>query len=80
MRAILKFNTRVGTFFIAQSSNGRYHPFFNNESLGSYSSIVHAVDDLINGATFSVLHPSTAEVLDTSTLGLPEDPRDWERA
>ncbi|MBS4149974.1 hypothetical protein ACMC9K_01830 [Pseudomonadota bacterium DY0742] len=80
MRVILKFKTRVGTFYIAQSSDGRFHPIFNDESLGSYSSIIHAVDDLVNDATFSVLHPSTAELVDTSTLGIPEDPRDWERA
>jgi hypothetical protein len=52
---------------------------FDHESLGSYQSILHAIDDLLNDATSSVLHPETVELLDTSTLGLPDDPGDWER-
>ncbi len=80
MRTLLKHATNVGTFYIAQSADGRYHPVFDNESLGSYRSIAHAVDDLVNDATCSVLHPDTSELLDTSTLGLPDDPREWARA
>jgi hypothetical protein len=79
MRTILKYRTRVGTFYIAQAVDGRFHPMFDHESLGSYQSILHAIDDLLNDATSSVLHPETFELLDTSTLGLPDDPRDWER-
>lgn len=80
MQAILKHKTRVGTFFIAQSPDGRFHPVFDQESLGSYRTIAHAIDDLINNATDSVLHPVTLELLDTSALELPDDPREWERA
>lgn len=80
MRAILKYPTRVGVFYIAQSTDGRFHPVFDNESLGSYRSITHAIDDLTNNATSSVLHPRTLELLDTSALGLPDDPGEWLRA
>lgn len=80
MRTILKYRTRVGTFYIAQAVDGRFHPMFDQESLGSYKSILHAIDDLLNDATSSVLHPETFELVDTSILGLPDDPRDWEQA
>ena len=79
MKALLQYKTKVGTFYIAQSSDGRFHPVFDDESLGSYASIAQAVDDLVLNATFSVLHPVTSDLLDTSELGLPEDPGEWER-
>lgn len=80
MRAILKHRTRIGTFYIAQSADGRFHPVFEGESLGSYAKIDHAVDDLVHNATYTVLHPLTSQPVDTSELGLPEEPREWERA
>lgn len=79
MKALLKYKTKVGTFYIAQSADGRFHLVFDDESLGSYISIAQAVDDLVHNATFSVLHPITSDLLDTSELGLPEDPGEWER-
>lgn len=78
MKAILRHRTRVGAFYIAQSSDARFHLVFNDESLGSYINIAQAVDDLVHNATFSVLHPVTSELLDTSELGIPEDPGEWE--
>ena len=80
MKPILKHKTKVGTFYIAQSADGRFHPVFDDEDLGSYLSIVHAVDGFVHDATFSVLHPATSERLDTSELGLPEEPEEWEKA
>jgi len=79
MKALLKYKTKVGTFYIAQSADGRFHPVFDDESLGSYISIAQAVDDLVHNATSSVLHPITSDLLDTSVLGLPEDPGEWDR-
>ncbi len=79
MRYILKHRTKIGTFYIAQSPDGRFHPVFDEESLGSYAHIEQAIDDLVLDATFSVLHPKTSERVDTSALGLPEDPREWEK-
>ncbi len=80
MKTLIEHHTKIGTFSIAQSEDGRFHPFFDEEDLGSYASIMQAVDDLVNNATFSVLHPKTSELVDTSNLGIPEDPNDWERA
>lgn len=79
MRALLSYSTRAGTFYIAQSVDGRFHPIFDGDSLGSYRSIAQAIDDLTNDATSSVLHPETFELLDTSALGLPDEPGKWTR-
>lgn len=79
MKTLLKYKTKVGTFYISQSDDGRFHPVYDDESLGSYVSIEQAIDDLVLDATFSVLHPDTSDSIDTSELNLPEDPKEWER-
>lgn len=78
MKLILFFETKVGTFYIGRSADRRFHPVFNDEPLGSYEEISQAVEDLSGNHTFSVLHPETGELLDTSALGIPEDPGEWE--
>ena len=77
LKLLLEYKTSVGIFYIAQSDDGRFHPIFNDESLGSYNKIFHATEDLAFGVTFSVLHPETGELIDTSELGIPEDPIEW---
>lgn len=78
MRRLCKHNTRVGNFYIAQSRDGRFHPIYDDESLGSYESVMQAIDDLVCNATFSVSHPSSGEIIDTSELGIPDNPAEWE--
>jgi len=78
-KKILFFETKVGTFYIGQSRDGRYHPIYNDESLGAYPKIWQATEDLAGDHTFSVLHQDTGDILDTSTLGIPEDPNEWEK-
>lgn len=79
MRLLLQYHTRVGIFYIGQSTDGRFHPIFDNEDLGSYAKAWQATEDLANNVTFSVLHSETGALLDTSTFGIPEDPTEWER-
>jgi len=79
MRLLMQYNTSVGIFYIGQSEDGRFHPIFDNEDLGSYAEAWQASEDLANNVTFSVLHPETGELLDTSTFGIPEDPVEWDR-
>jgi hypothetical protein len=62
MKALLKHQTRIGTFYVAQSQDGRFHPVFDNEDLGSYANIMQAVDDLVNDADFSEFH-SKSQIL-----------------
>jgi hypothetical protein len=77
MKRILQFSTNAGVFYIGRSSDGRFHPIYNDEALGSYQYIWQATDDLALNATFSVLHARTGSLLDTSTLGIPESPSEW---
>lgn len=72
MKMLYAYRTRVGTFFIGQSQDGRFHPVFDNESLGSYVSAQHAAEDVAGGHTFT---PPGG--FDTSTLGIPEDVTEW---
>ena len=64
--------TRIGIFHIARSDDGRFHPVFKDESLGSYATPEMAAEDLAGGSTFSI-----AEVPDTSTLGIPNELPEW---
>lgn len=77
-RLLYRCDTDVGPFFIGQSSDGRFHPVFGDESYGSYAAAFQAIDDLANDATFSILHPETGELLDTSAIGIPGSPGEWE--
>ena len=73
MNLLLKWKTRVGTFYIGQSQDGRFHPIYDNESLGSYSQPWQAAEDLAGGHTSP---PSNG--VDTSSLGIPEHHSEWE--
>jgi len=73
MRKLFYWNTRVGTFFIAEI-DGRSHPVFDDESLGSRARPQQAAEDLAGGHTFSV-----GRGIDTATLGIPQDVSEWHR-
>lgn len=79
MKLLLSYNTKAGTFYIGQSDDGRFHPIYDDESLGSYAHAWQATEDLATNSTFSVHHATTGNVLDTSQLGIPEDPGEWSR-
>ncbi|PHS30598.1 MAG: hypothetical protein COA92_09375 [Sulfurovum sp.] len=79
MKLILSYKTSVGIFYIGRSDDNLYHPIFNEKDLGSYQDMWVAVKDLVCNDTQSVIHPETDELLDTSTLGIPEDYIEWDR-
>ncbi len=72
MRLLYVFRTKIGAFYMGER-DGRFHPIFNDESLGSYAEAWQAAEDLAGGHTFSI--PSG---IDTATLGIPEDLAEWE--
>jgi hypothetical protein len=74
MKPIYKWDTKIGTFYICQSSDGRFHPVFENDSLGSYSQAWQASEDLAGGHTFTI-----SSGKDTSELEIPEHTNDWEK-
>lgn len=73
MKKLYSFRTSIGVFYICEY-DGRFHPVFDEESLGSYVSVMQAVEDLAGGHTFSI---STGH--DTAKLGIPEDVSEWTR-
>ncbi len=73
LQRLFRFETAVGVFYIARSGDGRFHPVFRDESLGSYARDRQAADDLAGGYTFS------APGVETDQLGLPADLSEWER-
>lgn len=74
MRKLYKWPTRIGAFYVGQSEDGRFHPIYDNESLGSYATAQQAAEDLAGGHTFSI---SSGQ--DTAELGIPYDVTEWER-
>jgi hypothetical protein len=73
MHKLYVHKTKAGAFYIAEHS-GRFHPLFQEESLGSYETAQQAVEDLAGGHTFT---PPSG--VDTASLGIPEDLTEWER-
>lgn len=78
MRILISYPTEVGIFDIGQDENRKYHPIFNEDSLGVYSSIQEAVDNLITNRVSTVLNPETNKPVDTSKLGIPQDYTQWD--
>jgi hypothetical protein len=72
VRKLYVWNTRVGPFYIAERG-GWFHPIFDDESLGSYATPQHAVDDLAGGHTYSA-----GVGIDTAALGIPDDVNEWD--
>lgn len=73
MRLLYVFRTRVGPFYIGEQ-DGRFHPIYDNESLGSYAHAWQATDDLAGGHTFSI-----GSGINTAKLGIPANINEWER-
>jgi hypothetical protein len=74
MKPVYYWKTRIGVFYIAQSADGRFHPVFDGEDLGSYATIQLALGDLTGG------HVSPfPRGVDTSTLGISDELSEWVR-
>jgi hypothetical protein len=46
LRKLYYWTTRIGTVYIAQSNDGRFHPVYDDESLGSYATAQQPAEDL----------------------------------
>ena len=79
MKPLLSYKTQIGTFYIAKSDDNLFHPTFNDVDLGAYENLWLAVEALASNSIIPVHHPETNEVIDTSTLAIPEDYIEWER-
>lgn len=68
------WNTQIGPFYIAMTSDRRFHPVYNDESLGSYARPDQAAEDLAGGHVFSIRGR-----VDIKALKIPADLGEWER-
>jgi hypothetical protein len=73
MRKLFVCDTRIGPFYIAEAA-GRFHPVYQDESLGSYARPEQAAEDVAGGHTVSI-----SSGIDTAMLGIPEDLKEWRR-
>jgi len=73
MRKLYVHKTSVGAFYIAEQ-DGRFHPLFREENLGSYATSQQAVDNLTAGHVLDSLNG-----LDTATLAIPNRVQEWAR-
>lgn len=73
MRKLYVHKTTVGAFYIAEQ-DGRFHPLFRDESLGSYATTQQAVDNLTAGYILN-----SCGGVDTASLALPAQVQEWAR-
>ena len=66
-----EYETESGVFRIVPIQ-GRFHAMFEDESLGTYQTTLHALEDLVGGYTF---WPSTG--IDPAGVGLPKELEAW---
>ena len=69
---LIGYKTAKGPVFIGRSDDGRFHPMWRDESLGSYHNAAGAIEDLAGGHVFT---PSDGT--NTGALGISSDPGDW---
>jgi hypothetical protein len=78
-KLLYSIDTKAGTFYIAQSGDGRFHPMYNGNDYGRYAKVWQPAEDLAGNAIRTICHSATGELLDTSALGIPENLEAWER-
>lgn len=73
MEKLYAWHTRIGPFYIAESA-GRFQAFYQDDVLGSYSSLGSAVAELTGRHRTTV-----AGTVHTASLGIPESLSQWRR-
>lgn len=77
MTRLLSFRTVVGTFYLAKDSDGSYHPCYEDHDLGSYETLVDAIEGIAYDTSFVLMHPEMGDPLDPTDLGVPDDISGW---
>jgi hypothetical protein len=77
MGKLLYFNTVVGTFYIVKETDGSYHPYYDEHDLGSYETLVDAIEGIAYDSSLMLTHPEMGDPLDPSDLGIPDDIGGW---
>ena len=64
MRKLYVYRTTIGSFYIVEHE-GKFHPMFSGERLGSYETPQEAAENLAGGHTFSIGGVKDISTLDT---------------
>lgn len=75
IQLLLGYQTAKGPVFIGRTADGRFHPLWKEETLGSYPSIAAALDDVAGGHC-----KSPADGTDLDSLEISADIGRWEQA
>lgn len=78
MRILISYPTNIGIFDIGQCENRKYHPIYNDTSLGEYDSVQDAVDALVENKTSPIYSMETGDLVDSSNLGISQDYLEWD--
>ena len=77
MTRLLSYPTVVGTFYICKDADGSYHPYIEEHELGSYETIVDAIEGIAYDTSVILPHPEMGDPLDPTDLGVPDDISGW---
>lgn len=78
MRILISYPTNIGIFDIGQCKDRKYHPIFNDSSLGNFNSVQDAVDFLVKNPTLTVIDPESNKAIKTIDLGISDDYTQWD--
>jgi hypothetical protein len=77
MTKLLHYPTVVGTFYICKDVDGLYHTCIEEELLGSYETLVDAIEGIAYDTSVILPHPEMGDPLDPTDLGVPDDISGW---
>lgn len=77
MHRLLFYPTIVGTFYICKSADERYHSCLEAHKLGTYETLVDAIEGVAYDSSIVVPHPEMGDPLDPADLGIPDDISGW---
>lgn len=77
MIRLFSYPTIVGTFYICKETNGTYHPCIEEHDLGTYDTLVDAIEGIAYDTSVVLPHPEMGDPLDPTDLGVPDDISGW---
>ena len=77
MTRLLYYPTVVGTFYICKDSDGEYHTCIEDHDLGTYDTLIDAIEGIAHDTSVILPHPEMGDPLDPTDLGVPDDISGW---
>jgi len=77
MTRLFFYPTVVGIFYICKDTDGEYHPYIEEHDLGTYDTLVDAIEGIAYDTAVVLPHPEMGDPLDPTDLGVPDDISGW---